>query len=346
MNLRALAGLLAGTAVIVLAGSAGAAPSREPDPVTCDNRAGRHALAIRMRDEFERFRVPPRFADRLPPGQPTVFEERFPAEATIERRIDEVTVLDESSDGNDPFFEPSEGVLRSCGPTPTVTNVDSIRVGLGKRSETGELTLNMQYGTLAPGFTDEGDGSSEIELDARLGDGFVAATMTRGPDSIAVRRPSGETGPSRINLNASEPSPDYDVTIGGNSLVGLLAGGGDDSLKSSGFGDAFDPREPFGLVLVGGQGADTLDGGDGFETIFAGPGADQVEAGGGSDLVVAVGRGVDRIDCGPGQDYVIVTRRGNRLRRCEVVDDEELFSRPTPRKILQGKRFRALLQRR
>lgn len=342
MKLRALAGLAIATVAISLVASAGAAPSRDPDPVTCDNRTGRHTLAVRLRDEVERFRIPPRFAD---PGEPTVLEERTPAEATIERRIDEVTVLDEFAEG-DSLIDSDRGSPQSCGSPPTVTNTDSIRIGLGKRSEVGDLFVNLQYGALAPGFIDEGDGSSEIELEARLGYGFAVVTMTRGADSAAARRPPGEFGPTRVNFNAGEEVFDHDMTVGGKTLLGLLAGGGDDTLTSSGIGRAQNPFDISSVVLAGGQGADALTGGKGAELFFNGSGADVVEAGGGDDMIIATGRAPDRVDCGPGEDRVLVTRPGSRLSRCERVQQEQVFRPPSPRKILQNKRFPAILQRR
>jgi hypothetical protein len=329
-------------AVIAIVASAGAAPSQVPDPVTCDTRTGQHTLAVRLRDEVERFRIPPRFVE---PGEPTVLEERRPAEATIERRIDEITVLDESAEG-DSLIESDRGSPQSCGPPPTVTNIDSIRVRLGKQSEVADLFVNLQYGALAPGFTDEGDGSSEIELDARLGYGFVVVTMTRGSDSAAVRRPAGEVGPTSVNFNAGEGVLDHDMTVGGKTLLGLLAGGGNDTLTSSGIGRAQNPFSLSSVVLAGGQGADSLSGGNGAELFFNGSGADVVEAGGGDDMIIATGRAPDHIDCGPGDDRVLVARPGNRLSRCERIQQEPVFRPPSPRKILQDKRFPAILQRR
>ena len=57
------------------------------------------------------------------------------------------------------------GVRIGCGAAaPTVANVDTISV-----SARTEFRVDLRGGPLAPGFTDEGDGSSEIEIDADFG---------------------------------------------------------------------------------------------------------------------------------------------------------------------------------
>ena len=59
-----------------------------------------------------------------------------------------------------------ECTLRSCGSPPTVDAIDSVAIELGKHAQSADLHLDLRYGMLAPGATDEGDGGSEIELEA------------------------------------------------------------------------------------------------------------------------------------------------------------------------------------
>ena len=345
MTLRALAGLLLANVTLAAATAAGAAPTPEPDRVTCANRDGRHMVSVRLRDQENNLGFPP----GLSIDDDLFGFLRDPAVVEIQRRIDEVTLIDRT-DPDSPGIEfsptPAEA-LEACGPAPTVANTDSIRVRLGKHSEIGELHLNGRYGALAPGFTDEGDGSSEIELEARLGSGSAIIEMTRGADTVALARPAAEPGPFLVNLNAGEPNPDFDVTVGSHAGIVIAGGGSADMLTASGLGPEEPARLDLTVMLVGGQGADSISTGNGSEVLFGGQGPDQVEAGGGRDFVIAYGRAPDRIDCGPGKDLVLVARDDNRLQRCErIYDQDELFDRPTPRKILNGKSVAGMLRRR
>jgi hypothetical protein len=317
-------GWLATTAVAagVIAHSTAAAPQREPKPVTCELRAGDHRLQVRARDLRQRIDVRRRAPGNRDRIRRNVRVERAPAFMTIERRIDEITVIDGTSEPV-VFLDEEESAfdfprdVRSCGGQPTVTNIDSIEIGLGRHSREASLVLDLRFGALAPGFTDEGDGSSEIEVQARLGEGGAFVQATRNPDSIAVTRPPAARlpGPTAVNLNADEPSPDEDLVIGRHAVVAVYGAGGDDTLSSTG-GVSF----RVGTIQVdldGGQGADSLTGGRGTEAFSGGPGRDRIDAGAGRDFVFALGRGPDRIDCGRGIDAAFVEGRRHRLHDCE-----------------------------
>jgi hypothetical protein len=322
-------------AVIAISPASGRSDVREPPSVTCSVHERAQELAILARDRRERIPAPHHLdLSRLPPQIRHDIRRELrkvhvtEAEVRIERRIDEITVIDEtpSFSGIGFYGDESEGSVRRCGPPPTVGAIDSIDVALGKHSDSADLSLDLRYGALAPGASDEGDGGSEIELDAHLGSGYAELTMTRGADSVTVdrRATARHPAPTVVNLNAAESSPDGDLTVGRISPVLVDGRGGDDRLSSSG-GPAISEElfEETGTVLVGGQGADALVGGAGADGLFDGPGRDEFEAGAGSDAIIALGRVPDRIDCGPGLDFAIVSGGLRQVHRCEKVATPE-----------------------
>jgi hypothetical protein len=201
-----------------------------------------------------------------------------------------------------------------------VFNTDTIRVRLGKATSFGDFTIDLTYGWLAPGATDEGDGSSEIEVDAKL-QGNVNVRMTRGGDTVEAIA----GGPSTLlNLNPGEPVADHDVTIDRASGFSIDGAGAGDALSITGsVGSAGRPQPALGSLfggasLTGGQGDDLLTGGPGSEIFTVGGGRDRIRAGAGADLAFVFGRGRDLIDCGPGPDAVLAFRDSDlRLRGCE-----------------------------
>jgi Ca2+-binding RTX toxin-like protein len=110
-----------------------------------------------------------------------------------------------------------------CG---TLASVDTVRVfSAGDR-----VRIALEAGPFAPGKTDEGDGSSEIEFEIF---GHVDLSIEGGDDAEHLAA-AGSIGPgavsSFLNLNASEPTSDADLTVEDGSLSSLqilLAGGGD-----------------------------------------------------------------------------------------------------------------------
>jgi len=291
-------------------GSSAAPPPDRHSSVTCSFRERDQRLDVSLRD------VPLRSLIRLPPGLPDLIVHEVPdvtvtPRVEIERRIDAITVTDRASS---PFF-PSIGALslldfgfeteRACGARPAMTAVDSIRLLLGQHTTAADLLLDLRYGFLVPGLTDEGDGSSEIEVNARVGSGRTAVRLTRDADATVVERPAevDDPGPVRVNLNAGEAVPDHDLVVGRHSGVSILGAGGDDLLGS--VGGRGDPDVIGPPAIAGGQGADTLTGGPGGDLLWGGPGVDTIDAGPGRDAIFAFERVVDRIDCGPGRDGVI-----------------------------------------
>src|SRR3990170_9047739 len=146
---------------------------------------------------------------------------------------------------------------KPCGDA-TVTNTDLIRfIALkGQRA----VRLNLSGGPFAPGLTDEGDGSSEIEFDT-ISEGSGASVIVKGTSEADHFVVAGG-----VNLNADEESSDVDVVgsvlaiygRGGDDLLtattrprSLRGGPGDDALVASVSGG--------GLLCEGGRGHDSLD---------------------------------------------------------------------------------------
>lgn len=314
--------------IAVAAGSAVAiaAPERRA-PVTCSLEASGQRLDVRLRNAKEEIDL-----GRLP-GVPDRIERQlqrdlgsFPAAVEIERRIDAITVVDRTESRFaeaelDPF-DFGFGEDRACRVRPAVTATDSIRLRLGRHSERANLLLDLRYGRLEPGITDEVDGGSEIEIDARLGYGEAAVRLTRDADALAVERPetTREPGRVRVNLNAGETVADHDLVLGRHSGLAVLGAGGDDLMSSA--GGRGDPDELAPPTLAGGQGTDTLIGGSGSELLWGGPGVDSIDAGPGFDAIAVLERAVDVLDCGPGRDIVISLGQSFRLPpSCEELLD-------------------------
>jgi hypothetical protein len=241
--------------------------------------------------------------------------------AAMDLRIGEITVLEGSE-----YDEGGGGPVRCAGGTPTIDNTDEIVVRKGKRVGDGYLFLDFRYGLFGPGFTDEGDGSSEIELDVDLEGGEVIGRMTRGPDEVVLDHVEGRTA---VNLNATEAVDDADLLVGARDSFYLQGGGSGDELS-------VEQSPPLGKlsflqILEGGEGEDLIQGGPGSDALSGGFGSDQVEAGGGPDFVFAFG-GRDVIDCGPGRDTLLVVGKRHRIRNCERKQDEDDFDKQKRRK--------------
>jgi|GEM_PF-4236666 Ca2+-binding RTX toxin-like protein len=174
----------------------------------------------------------------------------------------------------------------------TVTTTDTIWIlesGPGGE-DLASLTIDMSGGPFAPGKTDEGDGSSEIEFLTGDQGGIDGDRMTLGSVTI-VGTPGDDTiligviddgGYSPIDLNGDEETIDWDIPgfgVDGADLdtpPAVDGGAGDDDLRAGGqvVGVAGSS-----LVLRGGDGDDTLVGGADFD--------DQIDGGAGTDTIVA-----------------------------------------------------------
>ena len=168
----------------------------------------------------------------------------------------------------------------ACG-TATVINTDSIDIAFADDSDSDIVVIDLSGGPLAPGATDEGDGSSEIEIDVTGGDGSfdtLRIVGSSGPDAFA------SIPLVAVNLNAGEAVTDADVTVDATISLELIGGDGDDELSADLFSS-------FGREIVfGGNGDDRLSGrglGSFDDVLDAGPGRDIADFSLGNEVHVA-----------------------------------------------------------
>lgn len=113
-----------------------------------------------------------------------------------------------------------------------------------------------------------------------------------GDDDVKVSNAAG--GALRVNVNGAP------YTVPAGVVPVIRSGAGNDTVT-------VDPSVRVNLIILGGDGDDTIKGGAGSDTILAGAGNDKVQAGGG-DNYVSGGSGRDYLMGGSGND----TLRGGR----------------------------------
>lgn len=210
--------------------------------------------------------------------------------------------------------------ITCSGSAPTVDAVDLIRVNTN-----AEFVIDLRNGGLGPGATDEGDGSSEIEIRAVFNrTGGVRVRGSTGPDQIHMGVVNGTRA---INLNADESSPDADVTIvGGSPAISVLGRDGDDVISGYG-GSGFDGPLETTTAISAGKGKDQVVGTDRRDLIGGGSGADIIDGKGGRDRirsqagndVLKLRDGVrDVVTCGNGDDNAQADAV-DKIRGCERV---------------------------
>jgi Ca2+-binding RTX toxin-like protein len=195
-------------------------------------------------------------------------------------------------------------VATPCG-AATVHNTDLIVLTDGPDS-LRTVTEAPQIATdFAPGFTDEPGASDEIEIVLDLGLGediarFGVATIGGVPPLDLTFGMSGTQAVA--NLNAGEVDGiDADVTLSG--VEEIYTGVGPNN-EIRGDGSAGAGGQPFGarLVLVGGDGDDTLIGGAGKDVFHGNGGNDLLDSAGGNDGGLYGGPGNDLLRGGAGDD--------------------------------------------
>jgi Ca2+-binding RTX toxin-like protein len=216
-----------------------------------------------------------------------------------------------------------------CG-AGTVSNTDAIVL---VSAPSGHVTLDLAGGGFRPGATDEGDGSSEIEIDISFepGSGSVHVLGTDGPDAISLTLSAGPGTERAYDLNADEAVHDLDVTFGaGPGIHPTIAGlGGDDTLHA-GLGhdrlrfpvdvDGGDGDDSIGYLadggsINGGDGADVLDESTASRAVrvslgsTSDPGSVTIERFATASLV-----GVEHVVGGPSSDVIAGDAGRNRLR--------------------------------
>jgi hemolysin type calcium-binding protein len=194
-------------------------------------------------------------------------------------------------------------------------NTDRVRVRARAASvDDLEFEIDLTGGPFVPGFTDEGDGSSEIEFSTP----FPAGSGSRVPIH-------GRWGPNRIvlghlahrqgaNLNAAEDVDDPDVRMRGGTF--LVSGGGEADVISARGGDGFIGPYRRWLAAFGLPGDDLLSGGPRSDYLRGGPGHDTMKGDGGRDFLAARDHTRDVVRCGRGRDLAKVDPI-DQLHRCE-----------------------------
>jgi Ca2+-binding RTX toxin-like protein len=149
---------------------------------------------------------------------------------------------------------------------PTVTNTDTINIATGDSRDF--VQIEMANGLLAPGFTPDATGQSEIEIHVDAGpvadDIWIKGTQAN--DTIDAGQVGGQT---LVNVNGDD---DADIVVTAVAGLGLSGQDGNDRLSGAGtpvVGAAV------GVGLYGDNGNDILIGGEGiFNSHFGGPGDD------------------------------------------------------------------------
>jgi hypothetical protein len=138
-----------------------------------------------------------------------------------------------------------------------------------------------------------------------LGNQMIINTGS-GDDKVRVSNAAG--GALRVNVNGTP------YTVPAGVLPVIRSGAGDDTVT-------VDPNVRVNVVILGGDGNDTITGGAGSDTILAGAGNDKVQAGAGDNYVsggsgndyLAGGRGNDTLRGGRGEDVLYGLGGNDRL---------------------------------
>jgi Ca2+-binding RTX toxin-like protein len=156
-----------------------------------------------------------------------------------------------------------------------LNDVNAVTVDMAP-SPSASLVFDLRAGPLGPGFTDEGNGSSEIEIQVV---GMTAATSLfvyggAGNDGFRVGQFLDTiTGLFRgqINMNATldGATPDVDVSFGGFPGRLVLDGAdGNDVLSGAGAGVLFSRTYAAPMFLSDGRGVDQVVGGSGDDRVL------------------------------------------------------------------------------
>jgi hypothetical protein len=199
---------------------------------------------------------------------------------------------------------------------PTRFNTDRIRVRAATASvDESEFYIDLSAGPFAPGFSDEGDGSSEIEfsLPFPAGSGSRVPIHGRwGPDRIILGDLAHRKG---ANLNAAEEADDPDVTLRGGTFY-VYGFRGADVISARGAGGGFIGPYPSSVIAFGERGDDVLAGGPNRDGLIGGRGHDTMKGGRGGDGLNARDHTRDKVWCGKGRD-ITKADRIDQLHRCE-----------------------------
>jgi Ca2+-binding RTX toxin-like protein len=191
----------------------------------------------------------------------------------------------------------------SCG---SLSTIDSLTADVSSKSSTS-VVFDLSNGALGPGFTDEGNGSSEIEFDVvgQSSVGTIRVDGSPGNDTITV----GHDGTGLINLDAGADgaTPDADVVFSVAPFQVVLAGqGGDDVLSANGIVDGVMPYNSEAR----------LNGGTGTNQLVGGAGGDVLEI-----RTEVTSTGTDTVTGGNGFDRLFISTDSTTLKSTYSLDD-------------------------
>jgi hypothetical protein len=243
---------------------------------------------------------------------------------TFDVATHELTITLNYDDANGGIVREGDGIVvedvfgpRGCAGAedPTRFNTDLVRVRSRAASvDDLHFEIDLMDGPFAPGFSDEGDGSSEVEFVLSLGSpSGVPISGSGGADRIVLGDLAHGQG---ANLNAAEVVDDPDVTIGRGTFLVDGRGGGD-VVSARGGGGFIGPYHR-SVFAVGDRGDDLLEGGPKRDYLIGGRGHDTMTGGGGGDVLLARDATREMVSCGPGSDVAKVDRI-DELHRCEDV---------------------------
>jgi len=224
------------------------------------------------------------------------------------------------------------GIVIPCPGPPSLSEIDTIIVKDESGGDTLLLTILRPH-RFVPGFTDEGDGTSEIELQIDLGAGTDLLKIEAGEFGTGTGVTFG-LGTAGINLNGDS---DVDLTLVGVERVSAT---GTDAADIISAGGAFATGDPFPIpvrasglagndILAGGRARDVLTGQQGNDRIVGGAGDDDLDGAEGLDLMIGfrgddvLNGGDDRDDLrgGEGRDELIGARGNDDLRGQDGQDE-------------------------
>jgi hypothetical protein len=180
-----------------------------------------------------------------------------------------------------------------------LSDVNTVNIN-ASASPTINLTFDLTNGPLGPGYTDEGNGSSEIEfiVTGLSSTSQLSIKGTDGPDKITAgwlfNKFSGYSA-GQINLNALADGSTVDNDISFPNLPGstqILTYGGDDIVSAAGTGTLYTGPAVWPLFIDGGVGSNQITGGSAndrlwFVEAIQPDGPDAISGGGGFDTAHA-----------------------------------------------------------
>ncbi|HEX5016079.1 MAG TPA: calcium-binding protein [Actinomycetes bacterium] len=159
----------------------------------------------------------------------------------------------------------------SCG---SLTEIETVTVNVGLDS-TRPVVFDLSGGPLGPGFTNENNGSSEVEFTIANQNPFGSTRVdgSVGNDSVTIGQESingNIIGQLNLNAGAESATPDVDVNFPVFPFDVVVDGkGGNDTISANGVGSGLSAPYSGNTKLAGGPGSNSLTGGSGSDQLTA-----------------------------------------------------------------------------